>query len=91
MAVCPLEAIFLKTEKFKVLLEIKHQRESFKGEMNINFFQSFYMKEMGNIFLSQCAIEILYFQIKSSLFKAKSASIKLEYIFLSNPLINPRM
>lgn len=58
MAICLLEAVFLKTEKFKGVLEIRHQRESLKGEININFFQQFYMKEMGNI-LSQCGIKIV--------------------------------
>lgn len=76
--ICPLEAIFLKTEKVKELGEIGHQRESFKDEMNINFFQTFHMKEMGNIFCHSMGSKSCS-PTKEFIFKAVSVNNKLEY------------
>lgn len=59
-AECLLEAIFLENWKSKGTLGIRHQKQSFKREMNINFFQQLCMKEVGNI-LSKRGIKIMYF------------------------------
>lgn len=86
MAECLLEAIFLENCKSKGTLGIRHQKQSFKGEKNINFFQQLCMKEMG-IILSRHGIKIMYSRLRVHFIKLKFLIINQHIYIQETPCL----